>query len=70
MNEHANSLRRLDSELSENARKQRALWSDFSKYGEYGDLELTRAGKRRMRELVAEREGLEASANAMYSIRT
>ena len=66
MNEHAEQIKRIDLELEENYQAQRQVWANFTKTGEFGDVELTAAGKRRIAELGAERKNLEATAAALY----
>jgi hypothetical protein len=59
-------IARIDADLKANHEQQRIIWHDHSRYGEFGDLELTAAGKRHMARLVAERRQLEESASAAY----
>ena len=60
------TLKRLEDRYSAIREEQNRLWRDRSRYGEYGDLELTPAGKRRMAELVREMREVDQSLDAAY----
>lgn len=69
MNEHAQMISRLDTEISRTRSEITRVRTDMVKIGEYGDMTLTQTGKRRERDLMAELASLEQSSEAAYGMR-
>ncbi len=69
MNEHAQMISRLDAEIARTRGEMARVRTDMTWVGEYGDMELTPAGKRKERDLLTELAELEQSAEAAYGLR-